>query len=101
MEMDSAVIAENACTAKFRNLWGQLQRQKGYFPDLTMWWDRLCKKKIRQLLQREQAESRRDHRMTENCLYKCMYDVLQRPDPIDQTLPACCATAQQKATENS
>jgi len=40
-KMDSAVIIENACTEKLRTVWGQLQRQKGYFPDLTMWWDRL------------------------------------------------------------
>jgi len=54
-KMDSAVITENASMEKLRTLWGQLQRQKGYFPDLTMWWDGLCKKKI-QLYQREQAE---------------------------------------------
>jgi len=87
-KMESAVITENACTEKLRTLWGQLQRQEGYFPDLTMWWDRLCKKKIRQLYQREQAEHLRDHCMMENHLYECMYDVLKRPDPSDQTLPA-------------
>jgi len=38
-KIDSAVITENACTEKLRTLWGQLQRQKGYFPDLIMWWD--------------------------------------------------------------
>jgi len=43
-KIDSAVISENAFTEKLRTLWGQLQRQKGYFPDLIMWWDRLCKK---------------------------------------------------------
>jgi len=37
-KMDSAVITENACTEKLRTLWGQLQRKKGYFPDLTMKW---------------------------------------------------------------
>ena len=56
-KMDSAVITENACTEKLRTLWGQLQRQEGYLPDLTMWWVRLCKKKIRQLYQREQASA--------------------------------------------
>ena len=43
-KMDSAVITENACTEMLRTLLGQLQRQKGHFPNLTMWWDRLCKK---------------------------------------------------------
>jgi len=87
-KMDSAVITENACTEKLRTLCRQLQRQKGYFPDLTMWWDRLCKKKIRQLYQREQAERRRDHCMMENHLYECTYDILQVPGPSDQTLTA-------------
>jgi len=87
-KMDSAAITENACTEKFITLWGQLKRQKGHFPDLTKWWDRLFKKKIRQLYQREQAERRRYHCMMENHLYECMYDVLQRPGPSDQTLPA-------------
>ena len=87
-KMDSTVITENASTEKLRTLWGQIQRQKGYLPDQPMWWDRLCKKKIRQLYQREQAEHRRDRRMMENHLYECMYEVLQRPDSSDQTLPA-------------
>jgi len=52
-----------------------------------MWWDRLCKKKIPQLYQREQAERRRDRCVMENHLYGCMYDVLQRRGHSDQTLP--------------
>jgi len=87
-KMDSAVITENARTDKLRTLWGQLQRQKRYFLDLIMWWYLLRKKKIRQLYQREQAERRSDHCMLENHLYECMYDVLQRPCPSYQTLPA-------------
>ena len=87
-KMDSAVITENACTEKLRTLWRQLQRKKGYFPHLTMLWDRLCKKKIRQLYQREQAERRRDRCVMEKHLYEWIYDVLQRPGPSDQTLPA-------------
>jgi len=85
-KMDSFVITENACTEKLRTLWGQLQRHKGYFSDLTMWWDRLCKKKIRQVFRREQAGHRRDCCMMENHLYECVYDVLQRPGPSDLTL---------------
>ena len=86
-KMDSNVIAENACTEKLRTLREQFQRQKGYFPYLTIWWARLCKRKIRQLFQREQAERRRDHRMMENHLYDSMYDLLKRPGPSDQKLP--------------
>ena len=51
-KMGSGVITENACTENFKTLWGQLQTEKGYFPDLTMWWDRLYKKKIRPPYQR-------------------------------------------------
>ena len=82
-KMDSAVITENTCTENLRTVLGQLQWQKRYFPDLTVWWDRLCKKKIRRLYQREQAGRRRFYCMMENHLYECMYDVLQRPGPSD------------------
>jgi len=67
-KMDSAVITEKAYTEKVRTLWGKIKRQKGHFPDLIMLWDRLCKKKIRQLYQREQAERRRDRCVMENHL---------------------------------
>ena len=86
-KMDSAIITENTCTEKMRTLWAQLQRQKGAFSDRTMWWDHLCKRKIRQLFQREQAERRREHRMMEKHLYEHIYDVLQQPGPNDKTLP--------------
>ena len=86
-KMDSAIITENTCTEKMRTLWAQLQRQKGAFSDRTMWWDHLCKRKIRQLFQREQAEHQREHRIMENHLYECIYDVLQQPGPNDKTLP--------------
>jgi hypothetical protein len=36
-KIDSNVIAEKACTEMFRTLPEQLQRQKGYFPSLTIW----------------------------------------------------------------
>jgi hypothetical protein len=87
-KMDSAVITENAWTEKLRTLWEQLQQQKGSFRYITMWCDRLCKKKIRQLYQREQAKCRRFHCMMENHLYECVYGVLQRPGPSDPTLSA-------------
>jgi len=54
------------------NPMGQLQLQKEYFPGLTIWWDRLHKRKVRQIFQREQAERRRDHRMMQNHLYECI-----------------------------
>ena len=76
-KMDSAVVIENSCTEKLRTLWGSLQRQKGYFADSTMWWDRLCKRKIRQLFQREQTERQRERRMMENHLRECVYGVLK------------------------
>ena len=63
------------------NCMGTTTTVKGYFSGLKMWWDRLCKNKIRQLYQREQAESRSDLCMKEKHLYECMYDVLQRPGP--------------------
>ena len=44
-KMDSVIITDNACTEKLRTLWGQLRRQKAYFPGRTMWWERLCKRK--------------------------------------------------------
>jgi hypothetical protein len=55
-KIDSAVLIENAYKEKLITLWGSLQRQKRYFADSTMWWDRLSKRTIRQVFQREQAE---------------------------------------------
>jgi len=47
---------------------------------LKMWWGRLCKRKIRQLFQREKNR-------VENHLYEFMYDELKRSGTSDKTLP--------------
>ena len=84
--MDSTVITQNACTEKLRILCEHLRRQKEYFAESSMYWDRFCKRKIRQLFEREQAERRREHRMMENHVYECLYDVLQRHDSSEEKL---------------
>jgi len=72
---------------EFENSMGKTTMAERVFPNLTMYCNRLCKKKI-QLYQREQAERRRDLCMMENYLYDCINEVLQRPYSSDQTLPA-------------
>jgi len=59
--MYCTIVAEPSCTDKLRRLWEQLQRKKGAFPNPSMLRDCQCKRKIRQLFHREQAERPRNH----------------------------------------
>jgi hypothetical protein len=64
--MDTAMLAKNIITEKIKTLWGQFQRQKSYFPNIPMWWDRYCKKKLNRYFHRAQVRRRSEHRAMKN-----------------------------------
>ena len=68
--------------------WEHRTRKKRHFPDSTMWWNRLQKKKIRQFYIQEWFERRRNTRNVENLYYECMYEDLPGNHPHKEKLTA-------------
>ena len=61
-KLNNTILTENQCKEAIRTQWEQRKKQKPNFPNINMWWDRYCKKKIRQVFQKQQGERRRDKR---------------------------------------
>jgi hypothetical protein len=58
----------------------QLENPKRYYTDVTQWWERCIKKRIKILVSKEMAERNADFRSMENHLYACMYETLNSDD---------------------
>jgi hypothetical protein len=86
-KMDTAMLAEQTIIEETKTLWGQFQHQKHYFQNISMCWDRYCKKKLTRYFHRAQARRHNEHRTLMNYCFECIYEVLQRGPPTDSTLP--------------
>jgi hypothetical protein len=72
---------------QLRDIWGQLQQQRRFFPNAPMSWDRRYKRRITLFFKWAQAERSREHRAVVNYYYTRIYEVLQQATPDDTTLP--------------
>jgi hypothetical protein len=64
-----------------------METTKKWYPNINMWWVRHCKKRLRNLLQQEEAGNRRNLRIMENQNYECIYDI-KKTDKITPTSTA-------------
>ena len=55
-------------------------KQQHRYANIKLWWVRLCEKRLRQMFQSMEAESRRDLRRLENYCYECIYDIIRALD---------------------
>jgi hypothetical protein len=85
-KMDPMLMQDESIRAKIRN--GELAAFKRHFPDVAQWWEPYVKKHLQRLVRQEETELRRNHRLMENHLYKCLYDILRNDAPETEKLPA-------------
>jgi hypothetical protein len=86
-KMDDTLLDDTIIMEQLRDIRGQLKQQQRFFPNMPMWWDRCCKRRIIRFLKWAQAERSREHRAMVNYYYTCIYEVLQQATPDDTTLP--------------
>ena len=68
--------------------WTQWKKQQHLYPNINLWWSRHCKKRLRQIFQRLEAERRRDIQTLENFYYDCIYALVSTADGNPSTSPA-------------
>jgi hypothetical protein len=86
--MDPDIIQESTFKAKFQTEWEKWRGHKWHYPDVGMWWERLVKKNIKQLARQVELERTKTHKIMENHLYKCLYDILKANISEADKLPA-------------
>ena len=78
---NTSLLTDAARKARLDHQWGLWKRQKRHFPEITLWWCRSIKKKLKQFYIQEGVEQRRNHREMENQYYACIYDILRDDRP--------------------
>ena len=76
-KLHADLIHDPVCTTTLCREWKRWKHQQRYFPDTTLWWCRLVKRKLKQLHMREGAAKRREAKIMENHYYECINEVLQ------------------------
>lgn len=76
-KMDPILIQDAGLKTQIRQKWEMWRTHKPYYPDVNTCWNRYVKKQLRQFLCRVEAERREKHKMMEDHLYQCIYDIQQ------------------------
>jgi hypothetical protein len=87
-KMDSLLMNDEHIRRRIGTEWVERRKRKQCYPDVTQWWERSIKKRIRIFIRREMADRNTDFRLMENLLYACIYDVLRSDIPDAAKLPA-------------
>jgi hypothetical protein len=84
--MEPFLMKDEHIKQNIRTKWVEWRRKR-FYQDVTQWWERCIKKRIRILIRREMTERNTDFRPMENHIYACIYDVLRSGIPDDEKLP--------------
>jgi hypothetical protein len=87
-KMDPDIVKKSTFKAKFQTEWEKWRGHKRHYPDVGMWWERLVKKNIKQLARQVELERTKTHKIMENHLYECLYDILKANIAEADKLPA-------------
>jgi hypothetical protein len=71
---------------KIRTEWPNWRKLKRYYTDVTQWWERCIKKRIKILINKETAERNADVRAMENHYYACIYETINSNAPHGKKL---------------
>ena len=80
-KMNPDLIKGTPFTDAIKVEWEKWKRSKGFYTDTGSWWERQVKPNIRRLARRVETEKHRMHKLMENHLYECLYDIIQANIP--------------------
>jgi hypothetical protein len=69
---------------KLREEWKNWRKRKRYYWNVTQWWERCVKKRLRIFISKEMAERNADYCHIENRIYSCMYEVLNSDETHEE-----------------
>jgi hypothetical protein len=73
-KLHPAIAKDPLIQQKIRTEWPNWRKLKRHYTDVTQWWERCIKKRIKLLISKEMAERNADARAMENHLYACIYE---------------------------
>jgi len=80
-KMDAALLRDAFVLEILRQRWVGWRRQPNLYPHIVMWWERVAKNQIQELLIGESAMRRRDNLALGEFYHASLYELLQGPSP--------------------
>jgi hypothetical protein len=87
-KMNYRLLTSNYIMDTMLTNWKEWQRRQYAYPNMTSWWVRLCKPRIRQLCRQEEAARWREFRQLENLYYHCIYEIVKDRGNIPRAFSA-------------
>jgi exonuclease III len=75
-KLNCKVLTPNRVMEVTGDHWREWKHRQPAYPNINLWWVRLCKMKLRQTFRQEEAERRKEFRHMENFYYECTYDIV-------------------------
>jgi hypothetical protein len=79
-KLNGDILKSEHTMESIKQQWTRLKAQQHRYDNVNHWWVRLSKKRLRQMFQSLEAESRRDKRHLEEFYYECIYDIIRAAD---------------------
>jgi hypothetical protein len=76
-KLDPNMIQDASLKTQIQQQWDMWKLHKPHYPNANLWWDWYVKKQMQQYLWKLEAEHRREHKIMEDHLYHCIYDIQQ------------------------
>ena len=85
-KLNSDILTSDHVMEALQQHWIRWKQQQHRYANINLWWVRHCKKRLRQMFQSMEAESRRDLRRLEDFYYECIYDIIRAADRNPDTI---------------
>jgi exonuclease III len=76
-KINPLLLKDDELITQLRNQWHTWQRRKAWYPNVNIWSDWYVKRQLQQFIQKWEAELNREHKVMEDHLYRCIYDIQQ------------------------
>jgi hypothetical protein len=81
--MIPTTISKTGFMLALRDRWTEWKRVKRHYPNVVLWWTRHVQRRFKMFCRQQDAGLKRETRLMEEHLYRCVHDITQREMPHD------------------
>jgi hypothetical protein len=85
-KMGAVLLSDAGVQETLQQIWMGWKRQRNLYHHIVIWWERVAKNQLRNLLITEGAMRRRDDLALRNFYHGALYDLLQSPPPHEDKI---------------
>jgi exonuclease III len=84
--LNPGILKDQEVWRRLKLEWAEWAKRRHYYAVIAQWWGRCVKRRLKTFFVKVMVEQRADHRVMENHLYACIYDILNGTAPHEEKL---------------